>query len=83
MGTPVDIPFGLLWWGIGAGASAILYNVGANNATLIGVTAFGEVGWHFRNFPLEVTASLRPTYIIGDWIGGFHFDSGGAVRWYF
>lgn len=83
MGPPIDIPVGLLWWGIGAGASAVLYRVGGYSATIVGGSVFGEVGWHFRTFPLEVTASVRPTFLVGDYIGGFHFDSGGAVRWYF
>ncbi len=47
MGTPIDIAAGLLWWGIGAGASAVLYRVGTYSATVVGGSVFGEVGWHF------------------------------------
>jgi hypothetical protein len=82
-GTLWSGPAGRLWYGAGAGAELLMYNYAGFSDVEIGVAGVGEVGWHFRNMPLEVTGSLRPTFYIGNYFGGFYFAGGGAVRWYF
>ncbi len=68
---------------VGGGGSAYLYD-NVNSATLFGVSAIGGVAWHFGAIPVEITAEWRPTFLIGDYIGGFYpGGGGGAIRWYF
>ncbi|MBI5610758.1 MAG: hypothetical protein HY902_17910 [Deltaproteobacteria bacterium] len=83
MGTWVDVAPGRLWWDLGAGAEALLYDYLGHNSTVLGVAGIFEVGWHFKKFPVELTASVRPTFYIGNYWEGFHFGGGGAARWYF
>ena len=76
--------FGQLIWGVGAGAGALLYNVGKDSATIIGVSGVIQLGWHFESVPIELITDWRPTFYIGDYIGGLSFNGGGgAIRWYF
>ncbi len=84
LGTWVNLPPGRLWWGLGAGVEAYMYTWWHESYTSIGIAGIFEVGWHFKNFPLELTASLRPTFYLGDhYYSGFYPYGGGAARWYF
>ncbi len=84
MGTFLNRPFGKLFWGIGGGVGAVKYALSGNAASLITMCGVGQVGFHFKRFPLELIADFRPTYIVGDFIGGFRPGYGGAAaRWYF
>ena len=83
LGTALNHSAGRLWYGAGVGAEVLMYNYLNQRDVEIGVAAVAEVGWHFREFPIEVTGSVRPTFYIGDYFGGFYVAGGGAVRWYF
>ena len=75
---------GRLFWGVGLGAGLLLYADGGNSATVIGISGVVELGWHFERWPLELIADWRPTFWIGDFIGGLGVRGGtGAIRWYF
>lgn len=75
---------GRLFWGAGVGAGAVMYNVGSNSATILGVSGVIQLGWHFASFPLELVSDWRPTFFIGDYIGGLWWGGGGgALRWFF
>ena len=75
---------GRVLWGAGAGAGVLLYSVGNNSATVIGVSGIVQLGWHFNAFPLEIIADWRPTFWIGDFFGGLNLGGGGgAIRWFF
>jgi hypothetical protein len=75
---------GELFWGVGGGAGAVFYDVGIDSATVFGVSAVIELGWHFKSIPLEIVTDWRPTYFVGDFIGGFYVGGGGgAIRWFF
>jgi hypothetical protein len=77
-------PRGELFWGVGGGAGAVFYDVGIDSATVFGLSAVIELGWHFKSIPLEIVTDWRPTYFVGDYIGGFYFaGGGGAIRWFF
>ena len=76
--------FGLNWE---AGAGAFVSTWGG-----IGVNAVVGLSLQFRPFPVELTADIRPTFLVGDWgyyrsspFGAVPFDInyGGAVRYYF
>ncbi len=84
VGTWVNVPVGRLWWGLGAGAEAYLYKWWNSSYTSVGVVGLFEVGWHFKNIPVELTANLRPTFFLGsDHYGGLYLYGGGSARWYF
>jgi hypothetical protein len=83
LGTALDHPAGRLWYGAGAGVEVLMYNYLSRNASEVGVAGVGEVGWHFSSMPLEVTASIRPTFYFGEFYAGLYFAGGGAIRWYF
>jgi hypothetical protein len=83
LGTAISNPAGRLWYGVGAGAELLMYDYLGLSGAQIGVAAVGELGWHFRSLPLEITGSIRPTFYIGDYFSGFTVAGGGAVRWYF
>ena len=69
---------------LGAGGNAVLYDNGVNSTTAFGVSGVVGVAWHLGILPVELTAEWRPTFLIGDYIGGPHLEGGGgAVRWYF
>mgnify|MGYP003351787696 FL=1 len=82
-GTLWSGPDGRLWFGLGAGAEVLMYSYLGQSDAEVGVAGVGEVGWHFRNVPLEITGSVRPTFYMGKYFGGFYTSGGGAVRWYF
>lgn len=83
-GTLYDHSAGKLFWGVGAGAGVILYDLVGASATIIGVSGIIEFGWHFKSFPLEIVSDWRPTFFIGDYIGGLYIGGGGgAIRWFF
>ncbi len=75
---------GRLFWGAGVGAGLLLYDVGSHDANIIGVSGIVELGWHFKALPLEVVVDWRPTFFIGDYLGGLWLrGGGGAIRWFF
>lgn len=75
---------GRLFWGVGAGVGLLLYNRTGDTANVLGLSGVLQLGWHFRQFPLELIADWRPTLFVGDYAGGLWFGGGGgAVRWYF
>ena len=84
LGNLMDDDSGKLFWGVGGGASLVLYDVGIVSSTVIGFNAVVELGYHFKSFPLEIVIDYRPTFFLGDVIGGLDFTgAGGAIRWYF
>ncbi len=75
---------GRLFWGAGVGAGLLLYSRNNQSASVIAISGVLQLGWHFKQFPLELIADWRPTFYIGDyadglWLGG----GGGAIRWFF
>jgi len=75
---------GKLFWGAGVGAGLIMYAAHSSNSSVIGVSGVVELGWHFAQVPLELIIDWRPTFFIGDHIGGLYLEgSGSAIRWYF
>lgn len=68
---------------LGGGVALGLFSVG-NNATVAGVAGVGGVGLHLDAIPIELTAELRPTLVVGNSVfSRFYFGGGGAVRYYF
>lgn len=65
-------------WYLGAGAS-----LGAFSGFSIGVAGVGGVALQLKPVPLEFAIELRPTVLFVGSHGGFHFGSGGAIRYYF
>lgn len=72
---------------LGAGGGGFVYNW---NGVALGVNGVFEVGWHFRQVPVELILDIRP--MLGFDTGSFRafddelffdIDGGGAVRYYF
>ena len=83
-GSLFDHRLGTLKWGVGGGAGVVLYSVGTYSSTIIGISGVVQLSWHFKSFPLEIVTDWRPTYFIGDYIGGVYLGGGGgAIRYYF
>lgn len=85
LGNFWDPPYGRLFWGLGAGILANFHSAMGSRGTDFAIAGVFEVGWHFKDFPLELTVDARPTFYLGDspetsslWPYG-----GGAVRWFF
>jgi hypothetical protein len=79
-------PAGDLFAGVGAGAGVVMYRDALDQATVIGISAVLELGWHFNRVPLELILDWRPTFFLGDFagLGGFFGGGGGgAIRWFF
>lgn len=73
-------------WNVGAGAgvgfhSAYYSAYYSANGTEISVGGVAGLGIQFSQFPVELTAELRPTLFLGN--TGFDFGSGGAIRYFF
>lgn len=80
----VDHEAGSLKLGVGGGLGLVMYSVGPFSATVAGVSGVVQVGWQFSSIPLEIVTDWRPTFFIGDYLGGLYLGGGsGAVRWYF
>lgn len=83
-GALYTAPAGRLFWGAGAGGGVIMYSLGTQSAAIVGVSGVVQLGWHFNSFPIEVVSDWRPTFLVGDYIGGLYLGGGGgAVRWFF
>lgn len=75
---------GRLFWGVGAGAGLVLYSINNNSGISVGISGVLQLGWHFNEFPLELITDWRPTFYVGDFLAGGHFNGGGgAIRWFF
>ncbi len=74
---------GRLFWGAGAGAGTWL--VSGYGGNIFAVSGIVQLGWHFKDMPLEVTTDIRPTFFTGDYLysGLYLGGGGGAVRYYF
>lgn len=71
---------GRLFWGVGAGAGLILFG----GSQTMGISGVVELGWHFEQFPLEITTDWRPTLYFGDaYLTGMYYRGGGAIRYFF
>ncbi len=68
----------------GAGGAFHAYDVGVDQAALIGVAGVLGINLHFTEVPLELATEWRPSFIIGDYVSGLHLGgAGGSIRWYF
>jgi hypothetical protein len=79
-------PAGDLFGGLGAGAGLVMYDDTISRATVFGISAVLQLGWHFNRVPLELILDWRPTFYFGDFtgLGGFFAGGGGgAIRWFF
>ncbi len=72
---------------LGAGGGGFYYNFAGAG---FGVNGVFEIGWHFRQVPVELILDIRPIlgFDTGDFRGFddelfFDIDGGGAVRYYF
>ena len=75
---------GKLFWGAGVGAGLLLYNRNRHSSSEIAISGVLQLGWHFKQIPLELIADWRPTFFIGDNLGGLWLGGGGgAIRWFF
>ena len=84
MGDLISASSWRLYWGGGAGAGLLMYSVGNSQAAIIGVSGVLQLAFHLRRFPVEIVTDWRPTFWIGDFIGGLNLSGGGgALRWYF
>lgn len=68
-----------LHWYLGAGASLGLFSWNAN----VGVSGVGGVALQLKPVPLEFAIELRPGVIFVGPNSGFHFGTGGAIRYFF
>jgi hypothetical protein len=75
--TKIDA--GRLFFGAGGGAD--FWSWGDYSA--LGIHAVLELGWHFKEFPLEIVADWRPSFFFGDFAGFGERGGHGAIRWYF
>ena len=86
---------GELFWGAGIGGAVRMNSGYADNSTGIGIAAVIELGWHFRELPLEIILDLRPGLRFGGYYD-YHYKhnykygrvpqlitSQAAIRWYF
>lgn len=77
--------FGLNWEA-GAGAFAM-----PGWGSYFGINAVVGLSLQYRPIPVELTADIRPTFLIGDWAvyrpgwsnSPIDFNGGGAIRYYF
>jgi hypothetical protein len=75
---------GRLFWGVGAGAGTWFYRYQGIQDNLLAVSGIGQVGWHFREVPLEFIIDARPTFFTGDYtMSGLTVGTGGAARFFF
>jgi hypothetical protein len=77
---------GDLFAGVGVGAGLVQYRDVFDQASVLGISAVFELGWHFNRVPLELIIDWRPTFYFGDFaeLGGFFGGGGGgAIRWFF
>jgi len=49
---------------------------------ILGASGVVGLALQFKEFPLELSTEIRPTFFLGDY-GGFHIYGGGAIRWFF
>ena len=69
---------------LGAGPSVGFFGVAGAGGAVVGGSAVGGVGLQIAEFPIEVTAEIRPTILVAsDVWGGFYIGGGGAIRYYF
>ena len=49
---------------------------------ILGASGVVGLALQFKEFPLELSTEIRPTFFLGEY-GGFHIYGGGAIRWFF
>ena len=63
--------------GFGAGIASY------NSYSAIGVSGVLELGFHMKQYPIELTLDWRPSFFMGDYLNGLYLGhGGGAIRYY-
>lgn len=69
---------------LGAGGGGAIYSPAAPFTGVgFAANALVELGWHFKDFPLELVLDLRAAFDFGPFADLFFIHGGGAIRFYF